>query len=313
MFDTLHALDTQTDSGLVTGTDYETDFAETERRTPLVQRELGKIQSKLLTAWAFGMSLGSTVENRSRLLKHTLYCVLRFAALLHLIPSSVGHTGTKSTSVSTRLLHLLKALLSFLPWDCAYSDGPRCLQLVVELSKRLIRLLLTPHSETHQTGHCQISSQGLSTVLLVLQQVSDSLDHTYSLKQRTVWSSAEKKPLQLWPSDVHQVPLLQDEKEEKSSLVHQAQPVPQRPSSRYRPSLWLFTCQCLWANSQLFVDDFLFLPDCSEYGNGSTRSPSSIWRNWKALKAVMAGRRNSSRYLSSCPRSKQLCRLQEKG
>ncbi|KAM8743852.1 ciliogenesis and planar polarity effector 1 isoform 3-T4 [Acanthopagrus schlegelii] len=232
MFDTLHALDTQTASGLVTFTDYETDFVETERRTPLVHRELGKIQSKLLTAWAFGMSLGNTVKNRSRLLKHTLYCVVRFAALLHLIPSSVGHTGTKSTFVSARLLHLLKALLSFLPWDGAHSDGPRCLQLVVELSKRLICLLLTPHSKTHQTGHCQISSQGLSTVLLILQQVSDSLDHTYSLKQRTVWSSAEKKPLQLWPSDVHQVPLLQDEKEEKSSLIHQGLPVPQRPSSR---------------------------------------------------------------------------------
>ncbi|XP_073334518.1 ciliogenesis and planar polarity effector 1 [Pagrus major] len=232
MFDTLHALDTQTDSGLVTSTDYETDFVETERRTPLVHRELGKIQSKLLTAWAFGMSLGNTVENRRRLLKHTLYCVVRLAALLHLIPSSVVHKGTKSTFVSTRLLHLLKAILSFLPWDGAHSDRPHCLQLVVELSKRLIRLLLTPNPETHQTGHCQISSQSLSTVLHILQQVSDSLDHAYSLKQRTVWSSAEKKPLQLWPSDVHHVPLLQDEKEEKSSFVHQAQPVPQRPSSR---------------------------------------------------------------------------------
>lgn len=245
MFDTLHALDTQTGTGLVTWPDYEKDFVESEKKTPLLHRELGKIQSKLLTAWAFGMSLGNAVENRTRLLKHILYCVVRFAALLHLNTSSVVHTDKTDTSVSTRLLHLLRALLSFLPWDSTHSDGPRCLGLVVELSKRLIRLQLTPHPESHQTGRCQLSSHSLSTVLLILRLVSDSLDHTYSLQQRTVWSSAEKEsqPPRLWPSDVHHVPLLQDEKEEKSSFVHQAQPLPRRPSSRCRPSLWLFMCQ----------------------------------------------------------------------
>ncbi|XP_051268723.1 ciliogenesis and planar polarity effector 1 isoform X1 [Dicentrarchus labrax] len=234
MFDTLHALDTQTDTGLITSPDCETDYVEKGRKTPLLHRELGKIQSKLLTAWAFGMSLGNAVENRTCLLKHTLYCVVRFAALLHLMPSSPVHTGKKNTSVSTCLLHLLKALLSFLPWDSAHSDGPSCLGLVVELSKRLIYLMLTPDPESHQTGHCMLSSHSLSTVLLILQQVSDSLDHTYSMQQRHVWSSAEKEsqPPQLWPSGVHHVPLLQDEKEEKSSFVQQAQPVPQRPSSR---------------------------------------------------------------------------------
>ncbi|XP_027137955.1 ciliogenesis and planar polarity effector 1 isoform X4 [Larimichthys crocea] len=236
MFDTLHALDTQADTGLVTSPKYETDFVEKQRKSPLLNRELGKIQSKLLTAWAFGMSLGNTVENRTRLLKHTLYCVVRFAALLHLIPtpSSAVHTGKKNISVSTRLLHLLKAIISFLPWDGTHSDGPRCLGLVVELSKRLIHLLLNPHPESHQIGHCQLSSHRLSTVLLILQEVSDSLDHTYSLQQRTVWSSAEKEsqPPRLWTSDEHNVPLLQDKDEEKSSFIHQAQPVPQRPSSR---------------------------------------------------------------------------------
>ncbi|XP_040012827.1 ciliogenesis and planar polarity effector 1 [Xiphias gladius] len=236
MFDTLHALDTHTDTGLVSGPDYEKDFVETERKTPLIHRELGKIQSKLLTAWAFSMSLGNAVEDRARLLKHTLYCVVRFAALLHLIPSSMVHTGKKNNSVSTSLLHLIKALLSFLPWDSTHSDGPCCLGLVVELTKRLVRLLLTPYPESYQTGHCQLSSQCLSTTLHILQLVSNSLDHTYSLQQRTVWSSAEKEslsqPLQLWPSDVHYVPLLQEEKEKRLSLLHQAQPVPQRPSSR---------------------------------------------------------------------------------
>ncbi|XP_032394686.1 ciliogenesis and planar polarity effector 1 isoform X3 [Etheostoma spectabile] len=236
MFDTLHALDTQTDTGLDTNPGYDKDFVETERKTPLLHSELGKIQTKLLTAWAFGMSLGKALENRTRLLKHTLYCVVRFAALLHLIPHSEVHTGKKNTSVPTCLLQLLKALLSFLPWDSSYSDGPCCLGLVVELSKRLIRLLLTPHPESQQTGHCQLSSRSLSTVLLILELFSDSLNHTYIMQQRTVWSSAEKEslsqPQQLWPSDAHYVPLLQDEKEEKSSFVHQARPVPQRPSSR---------------------------------------------------------------------------------
>ncbi|XP_034064419.1 ciliogenesis and planar polarity effector 1 isoform X2 [Gymnodraco acuticeps] len=229
MFDTLHALDTQT--GLVTNPDFEEDFEETERKTSLLHRELGKIQTKLLTAWAFGMSLGNAVENRTRLLKHTLYCVVRFAALLHLTPRPVGHTGEKSISVC--LLNLLKALLSFLPWDSPHSDGPCCLGLVVELSKRLVRLLLSPQPESHLTGHCQLSSHGLSSVLRILGLVSDSLDHAYSLEQRTVWCSAEKGPLsKLWPSDVHYVPLLQDDREGKSSFVHQARPVPQRPSSR---------------------------------------------------------------------------------
>ncbi|XP_059214508.1 ciliogenesis and planar polarity effector 1 [Centropristis striata] len=233
MFDTLHALDTQTDT--VTSPDYEKHFVETERKTRLPQRELGQIQTKLLTAWALGMSLGNTVENRTHLLKHTLYCVVRLAALLHLMPRSVT-TGKKNTSVSACLLHLLKSLLSFLPWDNTHSDGPCCLGLVVELSMRLIRLLLTPHPDSHHTGHCQLSSHSLSTVLHILELVSKSLDHTYSLQQKTVRSSAHEEslcqPLQPWPSDAHYVPLLQDDKEEKSSFVHQALPIPQRPSSR---------------------------------------------------------------------------------
>lgn len=249
MFDTLHAQDTQTNTGLVVSPDYEKDFVETERRTPSL-RELRKIQSKLLTAWAFGMSLGNTVENRTLLLKHTLCCVVRFAALLHLISSSVVLTGKNKTSVPTCLLHLLKALLAFVPWDGVHSVGPRCLGLVVDLSKRLICLLLTPHPRSHQTGHCQLSSSSLSTVLLILQQVSDSLDQTYSLQQKTVWSSEDKdsQPPQIWPSDVHHVPLLQDGKTEECSLAHWAQPVPQRPSSRCRLPLFLL-CQCLEAQS----------------------------------------------------------------
>lgn len=236
MFDTLHALDTHADTGLHTGPDYEKDFVETETKTYLPNCDLGKIQSKLLTAWAFGMSLGNTVEHRTRLLKQTLYYVVRLAALLHLIPTSIVHSGKKSTLVSTYLLQLLKALLTFLPWDSTHSDGPRCLGLLVDLCKRLVHLLLSPLPKSYQTGHCQLSSQSLATALFALQLVSDSLDRTYSLQQRTFWSSVEKESLsqtpQVWSSDVHYVPLLQNDKEDKPSSLHQTQPCPQRPSSR---------------------------------------------------------------------------------
>ncbi|XP_008284693.1 uncharacterized protein C5orf42 [Stegastes partitus] len=250
MFDTLHALDTHTDPS----PDYERDFVETDRKTPL-HRRLGKIQSRLLTAWAFGLSLGNAVEHRARLLKHTLRCVVRFAALLHLMPSSAVQTGEKS------LLHLIKALLSFLPWDSTPSEGPRCLGLMVEFSKRIVRLLLTPHPDSYQTSDCHLSSQSLSRVMFVLQLVSDSLDHTYSLQLRTVWSSAEKEnpsqPPQLLPSDVYYVPLLQDEKEEKSSFVQQASPVPQRPSSRLL-GVW----QLLYNITQKYMEELKSFKGC---------------------------------------------------
>ncbi|XP_047185530.1 ciliogenesis and planar polarity effector 1 isoform X1 [Scophthalmus maximus] len=262
MFDTLHALDTHTDTRLVTSPDSERDFVAAERKTPLLHRELRKIQSKLLTAWAFSMSLGNAVEHRARLLKHTLLCVVRFAALLHLIPSSTVHTGKKKHSGASRLLHLIKALLSFLPWDSPHSGGPCCLGLVVELSKRLVRVLLTPHPESYQTSHCQLSSQHLSTTLHILQLVSDSLDRTYRLEQRSIWSSAEKESLsqlhQLWPSDVHYVPLLQDEREKNLvPSLHQSQPVPQRPSSRLF-GVW----QWVYKATQQYVEELRSFEGC---------------------------------------------------
>ncbi|XP_056287984.1 ciliogenesis and planar polarity effector 1 isoform X2 [Pseudoliparis swirei] len=284
MFDTLHAMDTQTDIGLVASPDYEHYSGETERKTPIIHRELGKIQTKLLTAWAFGISLGNAVENRTCLLKHTLCCVVRLAALLHLIPGSVN-TGRKNILVSTRLLHLLKTLLSFLPWDNAHSDGPCCLGLVVELSKRLARLLLTPQPESHQTGHYQLSSHSLSSVLLILQLVSDALDNAYSLQQRTVWSPAEKQtlsqPPHFWPSDAHDVPLLQDEREEESRFVHQAQPVPQRPSSRL-----LRVWQWVYKITQQYMDDLQSFKGCDGWEEEQQQSSIIMSQIQMALQAT---------------------------
>ncbi|KAM4527651.1 ciliogenesis and planar polarity effector 1 isoform 2-T2 [Odontesthes bonariensis] len=229
MFDTLHALDTHN------GPDCDRDSVETEKKTAL-HRELRKIQSRLLTAWAFGMSLGNAVKHRVHLLRHTLYCAVQFAALLHLMPTPVVHTGEKNKSTSNRLLHLIKALLSFLSWDSTPSDEPQLLGLMVEFSKWIVRLLLTPHPDSRQITHCHLSSQTLSRIMRILQMVSDSLDYTYRLRQKNVWSTSEEEspsqPPLLWPSDVYQVSLLQDEMKDESSFSDQTQPVPQRPSSR---------------------------------------------------------------------------------
>ncbi|XP_074546537.1 ciliogenesis and planar polarity effector 1 isoform X2 [Halichoeres trimaculatus] len=253
MFDTLHALDTHTNTRLITSPDSETDFAESEIRTLSLLHELGKVQSKLLTAWAFGMSLGNAVENRPRLLKYTLHCVVRFSALLRLV-----HERKKNFSDSCCFLNLLKKLLCFLPWDSAHLDGPHCVPLMVELSRLLIRLQLMPHPDSHQTDVCQLSSHNLSSVLLILQLVSDSLDQTYGMPQRTFWSSEEResKPLQLWSSDIHHVPVLQDRKMEHR-LTDQPRPVPQRPSSRLL-GVW----QWVYEITQQYVQDLKTFQGC---------------------------------------------------
>ncbi|KAM4634088.1 ciliogenesis and planar polarity effector 1 [Polymixia lowei] len=241
MFDTLHALsDTQIRPSTLPDPEPEqySDSVDSERKTSTLLRELGHIQRGLLTAWALGVSLGGALEHREHLLKCTLRCVVRFAALLRLVPNSTAHARRKNTSASSSLLRLLGALLDFLPWDATRSGGPGCLGLVVELSQRLVRLLLSPSPDSYQIGHsdCQLSSQSLATVLLILQQASDCLDHAYSLQQRTVWAptlpDSNSLPPQLRSADVFCVPLLQEEKEGKPGLVRQALPVPQRPSSR---------------------------------------------------------------------------------
>ncbi|KAM9306622.1 LOW QUALITY PROTEIN: ciliogenesis and planar polarity effector 1 [Pholidichthys leucotaenia] len=226
MFDTLHAPDS------VVAPDYEDDSAGSEGRSPVL-RELGQIQTRLLTAWAFAISLGNAVEHRIRLLRHTLCCVVHLAALLHL------------TSAPARLFRLIEALLSFLPWDGAQSGGPQCLGLMVEFGKRMTRLLLTPLPDPHGP----VSSQTLSRAVVIVQMLSNSLDHTYCLQQRTDWSSPQEESAPLLPqlcgSDLHLVPMLQEEEEEESGLVHRGQPVPHRPSSRLL-GVWRLLYNTAW-------------------------------------------------------------------
>lgn len=235
MFDTLHALDTQTNTGLLTSPESERESFTPGKRTPVLHRELSRIQTKLLTAWALGVSFGAVVEERAILLQHCLRCVGRLAAVFRLSHSmaaaSGGGKGKRRASFPAGVLHLLQSLLSFLPWDGAQPDVPRCLGPVVDFSKRLVRLLLTP-CPPDLRGR-QVSSRSLSTALLVLQQVSECLDRAYGLQRRAAWTPAEKdpQPPRLWTSDLHHVPQLHGE-EEKSSTVNRAQAVPHRPSSR---------------------------------------------------------------------------------
>ncbi|KAK2819157.1 hypothetical protein Q5P01_024718 [Channa striata] len=282
MFDTLHALDTQTDTGLVTDPDDENDL-ETNRKASHLHCELGKIQSKLLTAWALGMSLGNAVEHRAYLLKHTLHNVVHFAALLHLIPISIVPTEKKNSSAN--ILHLLKTLLTFLPWDSIHSDGSQCLGMVVELSKRLIHLLLTPRPESYWSGPCQLPSQTLSTALFILRLVSDSLDHAYSLHQKDLWSSVEKESysyrVQLSTSDIHYVPLLQNGKEEKPSSLDQAQPFPQRPSSRLF-GVW----QWVYEITQQYMEELKTFKGCDGWDEEQQTLSVIMSQIQKALQAA---------------------------
>ncbi|XP_035990365.1 LOW QUALITY PROTEIN: ciliogenesis and planar polarity effector 1 [Fundulus heteroclitus] len=225
MFDTLHAADTYGESAV----DAHRKRRQTEKKNPL-SPELGKIQRKLLAAWALAMSVGDAAEHRVRLLRHALRCVVWFAALLRSAPRR-----EKDAPVGARLLRLIKALLSFLSWDSASSAGRRCLGPMVEFSEWMARLLLTPPPDAHLTGRCPVSSQSLSDVTRILHLVSASLDRTYCLEQKSCWSNEEEfsssRP-HLWPSDVCHVPLLQDVSKVRCGSDHRASPFPGRPSGR---------------------------------------------------------------------------------
>ncbi|XP_024236537.1 ciliogenesis and planar polarity effector 1 isoform X3 [Oncorhynchus tshawytscha] len=225
MFDTLHALsDTLADLDPSSRPDPDASSADSERSPPALPPELRGVHGSLLTAWALGVSLGGVMEQRERLLKYTVRCAVRFAALLRLISIPSSHTGKRKNSTipfSSRLLHLLRTLLSFLPWGAPHTGGRSCLGLVVELTQQLVGLLLSSPPDLSQTGQAssEPSSQTLSTALLLLQLTSHSMDHTYSLQQKCAHT------------DVYCVLFLQEEGRGPSQ---QDLPLPQWPSSRLR-------------------------------------------------------------------------------
>ncbi|RVE65772.1 hypothetical protein OJAV_G00120160 [Oryzias javanicus] len=249
MFDTLHALKTHTSEITLSRKVYDQDEEKMENNS--LCRELGEIHSRLLTVWAFGLSLGDAVEHRAHLLKHLLGCVVQFAALLHLIPNS-SRNGESNPLAFTRLQHLIKALLSFLSWDSSPSDGPCCLKLVVEFSKWIVHLLLNPHPDSHLTDCCRLSSQSLSRIIFLVQTISDSLDTAYTSEQKAVWSSEEESPSQPqgWLSDEYHIPLLQDE--------NSSQSVKPRPSIRLL-GVW----QLLYDVIQKYAEELNAVQNCN--------------------------------------------------
>ncbi|XP_061603123.1 LOW QUALITY PROTEIN: ciliogenesis and planar polarity effector 1 [Phyllopteryx taeniolatus] len=259
MFDTLHALDTQTDLNQ----DHEEDFERNMRR---LHRELGKIQNGLLTAWALCLSLGAAVENQAHLLEYTVLRVAQLAALFHSMPRGAAHSGKRGHSSSACILELLKTLFSFLPWDNAHLDGLPGLGLAVELSKRLVRLLLAPPTESCPSGYVD----RLSGAVLILQLASDALDCAYSLQRRSIWSSLEKDS-QLSASDVHHVPLLRDYEGNQSGFVHQGLPIPQQPSSRLF-GVW----QWVYKVSQKYQEDMRGLQEDNDWEEGDEEHLSVI-------------------------------------
>lgn len=216
MFDTLHALNAHYEPFL------DTDSEEGSTVGKKIARDMEKLQTKLLSTWAFGMSIGNIFESKSTLGKHTVKCILRFIALSQL----TSNTIVQVENASLFMLGFLKKLLCFIPWERANSQEPHSLGLMVDLCKNLVQLVLSPFSESHQSGTCEISSHNLSAALQIIEIVSQSLDQTYSLQQTSVWAPGQEssQPLQHCPLDLHSEPLLQDEIQEETYVIGGAQP-----------------------------------------------------------------------------------------
>ncbi|KAK7898647.1 hypothetical protein WMY93_019500 [Mugilogobius chulae] len=235
MFDTLHALNTHYEQVL----DSDSEQGSTVRKK-ITSYDLEKIESKLLTAWACGVSMGRFLESKTFLFKHAIKCAVRFAALLQLIPNSMTHPE----NYALNMLDFLKKLLHFTSWEKPNSEGPQFVGIIVELCRNLVQLVLTPYTESYQSSSCEISSQDHSTALQILQMFSRTLDQTCTLQQRGVWSSVENEssqPLQLWPSDLHNVPLMEAQTEEETDIIHCALPGVQPSRRLHDVWRWMYT------------------------------------------------------------------------
>ncbi|XP_053708695.1 ciliogenesis and planar polarity effector 1 isoform X1 [Synchiropus splendidus] len=294
MFDTLHALDTHTNIS-----DDESGLSKTEKEIYHLHQELGKIQRRLITAWSFSLSL--SMENRGHLLRSIVHCVLRFSALVVLLPDC--RVGKISPSTSRWLLDLVKSLISFLPWDSYCSDGPRCLGLVVELCRGLVHLVLSRQPD--KTGHCQISSNSLSTSILMVKSVSDSLDLTYSLQQRPVWTPVEETSSsqpQCWSSDIHYMPLLQ--REDISESWFQDSLPPSQPSSRL-VGVWLW----LYEISKKYRNELHTFKGCSGWEEEELKLSEIMSEIQTALQAAGQTRLDVPALLSHQAEELYLCGL----
>uniref|UniRef100_A0A3B4AUS7 Ciliogenesis and planar polarity effector 1 n=1 Tax=Periophthalmus magnuspinnatus TaxID=409849 RepID=A0A3B4AUS7_9GOBI len=234
MFDTLHALNTHYEQVLESDSEQGSSVGN-----KMSYCDLEKMETKLLSAWAFGLSLGNFGESKSSLLKHAMKCTVRFAALSQLRPSSMVH----SESEADHTLNFLKKLFHFTPWDRANSEGPLFVGIMVELCRNLVQLVLTPYTEAYCHHNCEISSHNLLTALQIIQMFTQSLDQTYSLQQRCVWSDVKEssEEPELWPSDLHSVPVLQTETREETNLMHRTSPAVQLSRRLHGIWVWIYT------------------------------------------------------------------------
>lgn len=202
MFDTLHARS-------------QAESEDSDRDSSALLEELTRAQQSLLTAWALGVSLGGTMDQRKRLLNYTISCAVRLAHLLSIADPLIH--SYKQNSV----MEFLRALLSFLPWDSTHRDGNSCLGVVLDLTRQLVHLFLPSSMRT------VCSSQNFMAALFVLREASRILDQTYSLPQKAVQQAKVDPCL----SDIFSIPLLQDDVE--AEAVASQISVLNRPSNRY--------------------------------------------------------------------------------
>lgn len=198
MFDTLHAQ----------------AQADPESTSSDLQEDLNRVHKNLLRAWALTISLGGSMEQRERLLKYTILCIVRLVKLLRVSDSK--STGTWLTHA----LHTLRTLLSFLPWDATQSSGMGCLGVTVELTRCFVDIFVPLSS-----SGVALSSQNFSAALFVLQQVSRSVDRAYSLPSRALHHGEDGQ--QIYSSDMFSVPILQEDTETVTQTARQ------QPSNRY--------------------------------------------------------------------------------
>lgn len=182
MFDTLHALP-----------------EDPKPTSSVIQEDLTRVYRHLLTVWALVLSLGGAVEQRERLLKYTITCVVRLINLLRVSDSIIKRN---KGSWVTRTLCILRTLLSFLPWDATRCKESSCLPVAVELSRRFVGMFL-PSSDF------ALSSHSFSAALLVLREASRSVNFTYSLQSRALHYGENDQVL--FSSDMFAAPLLHED------------------------------------------------------------------------------------------------------
>ncbi|KAF7700988.1 ciliogenesis and planar polarity effector 1 isoform X2 [Silurus meridionalis] len=182
MYDTLHAQS-------------PADSENSDQDSSALLEDLSRAQRSLLIAWALGVSLGDTMDQRERMLKYTISCAVRLARLLRIADPLI------QPYKQDRVFEFLRSLLSFLPWDSSHKSGNSCFGVVLDLARHFVRLFLP------SSLNAVCSSQNFMAALFVLRNASKILDQTYSLSQKAVQQAKDD----LCPSDLFSIPLLQED------------------------------------------------------------------------------------------------------